>query len=109
MTRYILDWSLKQPEIASSTPEEWKPAPTLLGGVEPRTLDTQIAAAGDLRCEGMRGGGGCSRGGSYGSTAMYEVEGRKICGPCAVRAIGATTLPHSEQMEMLRPFLLQGR
>lgn len=109
MTKYILEWDWNQPINSFPTTSDWKPAPTLLGGADPKTLSTQIAAAGDLRCEGIRGGGGCSRGGGYGSTAMYGVEGQKLCAQCAVRAIGAAGLSHGEQMEMLRSFLLPGK
>jgi hypothetical protein len=43
-------------------------------------------AAGDLACEGMRGG--CESGGDWGSTAAYRVEGRNLCVKCAVKRLG---------------------
>jgi hypothetical protein len=79
---------------------------TLLGSHDG---DVDIAAVGDLRCDGIPGGGGCSNKGDRGSTAMYGFDAGKMCAKCAVRYIGAEDLPSSEQTEMLRPFLLPGR
>jgi hypothetical protein len=115
MTKNILEWGWQtfSPNSSSSN-AEWKPATTLLGGAEPGDLgakadpsqnDDKIEVA-QLRCQGMRGGGGCSSGGNYGTTATHGVEGRKLCVSCAVKAIGAENLPSTEQTEMLRPFLL---
>ena len=85
---------------------------TLLGGADQKDLgvarndltgDTVNVA--QLRCKGMRGGGGCSAGGNYGATATHIVEERNLCVSCAVKAIGAEGLPSTEQTEMLKPFL----
>ena len=105
MTKYINYWGVKQPEPVSPMSEEWQSAPTLLGGADPKAPDIQTAAAGDLRCEGIRGG--CSNGGSRESTAAYSITGRKLCAECGIKAIGVSGLPHSEQMDMLIPFLLR--
>ena len=47
----------------------------------------QIAAAGDLKCQGFSGG--CQSGGSYGATAMYGVSGRVLCTDCTVKILGS--------------------
>jgi hypothetical protein len=107
MTKYPLEWGWDQPNNEkSSTSTEWKPKPTLLGSHDG---DVDIAAVGDLRCDGIPGGGGCANKGDRGSTAMYGFDAGKMCAKCAVRYIGAEDLPSSEQTEMLRPFLLPGR
>src|SRR5476651_64889 len=108
MTNYPLNWGWDQPDTSkASTSSDTKPKPTLLGGHDG---DVNVAAAGDLRCEGLRGGGGCSKGrGDWGATAMYGIEGRNLCAKCGGRAVGAQDLPATEQIEILRPFLLPGR
>ena len=63
-------------------------------------------AAGDLACEGMRGG--CESGGDRGTTAAYRVEGRNLCVKCAVRRLGyqdepSSTLPGLLQRWLIRP------
>jgi RHS repeat-associated protein len=67
----------------------------------------QLAAAGDLRCQGFSGG--CQSGGSFGTTAMYGVSGRNLCAACAVKILGIENEPASEKVIILRPFLLPGR
>ena len=64
------------------------------------------AAWGDLRCEGASSGGGCSSGGDYGTTAMYQVEGLNLCHKCAVKQLGFEDEPSSELPRIMRPFLL---
>ena len=114
MTKNILEWGWHtSTPTSSSLDSEWKPATTLLGGADSSTDGAKGKAnqAGDtidvaqLRCEGMRGGGGCSNRGSYGTTATHQVEGQKLCVSCAVKAIGAENLPSTEQPEMLAPYL----
>jgi hypothetical protein len=107
MTNYPLNWGWDQPDNSkASSSSDGKPKPTLLGGHDG---DVNVAAAGDLRCEGIRGGSGCSSGGTHGSSAPYSVEGRNLCETCAIRAIGAGGLPGGEKSEMLQPFLIRGR
>jgi len=69
-------------------------------GSLPKSGNIDVAAAGDLRCEA------CPSGGSYGSTAMYEISGRKMCRSCAVKELGIGNLPGSEQNKHLQPFLI---
>ena len=64
----------------------------------------QPAAAGDLRCEGMRGG--CENGGDWGTTAAYRVEGRNLCVKCAVRQLGYQNETSSTLLGLLEPWSL---
>jgi RHS repeat-associated protein len=66
-------------------------------------IDPLGLASGDLSCKG----GSCQSGGSYGTTAMYCIGGRYVCQSCAVKTLGIGDLPGSQQIPILRPFLLQ--
>ncbi len=66
--------------------------------------DVQVAAAGDLPCEGD-----CQSGGSYGTTGMYWMEGKILCHDCAIKAAGAQGLSAREQNEILNSFLLKNK
>jgi hypothetical protein len=102
MTKYPLEWGWDQPETSkSSSSSDWKPKPTLLGN---RGDDIDVAAAGDLKCEG----GDCGQGGSWGTTGMYEVAGKILCENCAAKAKRAEDLPSDERVRILRPHLLGG-
>jgi hypothetical protein len=105
MTNYPLNWGWDQPDTSkASTADAPKPRPTLLGGHEG---DVNVAAAGDLRCEGIPGGGGCStRKGDWGATAMYGFDAGKMCAKCAVRYIGEENSSPAEQLKALAPYLL---
>src|SRR5580693_3784927 len=61
-------------------------------------------AAGDLACEGMRGG--CDSGGDWGTTAAYRVEGRNLCVKCAVKQLGYQDEPGSTLPGLLEPWSL---
>src|SRR6185437_6516372 len=51
MTKYPLEWGWDQPNNEKpSTGSEWRPKPTLLGSHDG---DVDIAAVGDLRCDGL--------------------------------------------------------
>jgi hypothetical protein len=102
MTKYPLEWGWDTPEASkSSTSSEWKPKPTLIGG---HSDDIKVAAAGDLKCEGV-----CSQGGSWGTTAMYEIGRRYLCRNCGVKEIGVENLSGAEQDEHLAPFEIKER
>jgi hypothetical protein len=72
----------------------------------PRTAPSAVVpvAAGDLACEGMRGG--CESGGDWGSTAAYRVEGRNLCVKCAVKRLGYQDEPSSTLPGLLEPWSL---
>ena len=82
------------------------PLPPAPASTQPLRHDEgpDLAAAGDLPCEGV-----CSEGGSYGTTAMYGVENRNLCRNCAVKRLGIEDEPEREKIRVLRPFLLPGR
>jgi hypothetical protein len=63
----------------------------------------EIAARGDLPCQG------CPSGGSYGTTGMYTIEGKILCFDCAVKATGTEGRPGAEKIETLKPYLLPGK
>jgi hypothetical protein len=75
----------------------------------PNASGDQLAAAGDLWCQGLRGGGGCQSGGSWGTTGMYNVTGRVLCSDCAVKALGIQNESPGEKLETLMRFILQRR
>jgi len=75
---------------------------------QPKTVGDQLAAVGDLRCQGIRGGGGCESGRSYGTTGMYRLEGRALCQNCAVKALGIQVLSPAEKLRTMMRFLLGG-
>jgi hypothetical protein len=63
--------------------------------------DVQVAAAGDLPCEGD-----CQSGGSYGTTGMFRMEGKILCRDCAVKRAGVQNEPASIQNETLQYYIL---
>lgn len=102
MTKNILEWGwhTSTPTSSSST-SDWKPAPTLLGR---HSGDIDVAAAGDLKCEGI-----CSQGGSWGTTGAYDVDGAILCRNCAVKTLKIEDLSGAEQNILLRPHELQAK
>ena len=54
------------------------------------------------RCDGLSGG--CQTGGSYGTSGMFIIGGKRLCWDCAVRYLGIQDLPHEEQLNTLRLF-----
>ncbi|HUA52206.1 MAG TPA: hypothetical protein VMB81_08575 [Candidatus Sulfotelmatobacter sp.] len=71
---------------------------------EGQSDETQVAAGGDLMCQGV-----CSMGGTYGTTGMYTIGGRVLCPDCAAKAAGVADEPAAEKVRVLTPFLLQRR
>jgi hypothetical protein len=103
MTKYPLEWGWDQlNNEKSSTGSEWKPKPTLLGGHDG---DVDVAAVGDLKCQG----GYCSQGGSYGTTATHQINGNNLCRSCAVKWYGLEGLSGSEQDRFLKKFEIPGQ
>ena len=96
---YPLEWGWHtSSEPNTSTASDWKPQPTLLGRKPEEGSKVDIAATGDLRCEV------CPRGGSWGTTATYEIYGRKMCRDCAVKELGIGDQPGAEQIRHLELF-----
>jgi hypothetical protein len=67
--------------------------------------ETQVAAAGDLKCEGLPYGG-CEAGDIWENTAIYRIFGRNLCRDCAVKSYGLRDESHTEQTRILRPRLI---
>ena len=67
----------------------------------------QVAAAGDLKCQGYSAG--CQNGGSYGSTAGFNIEGRNVCPSCAVKMLGVENEPAAVKAITLQPFEIRGK
>jgi HK97 family phage portal protein len=65
------------------------------------TGEFQIAARGELKCQGY-----CQSGGSYGTAAMYRIQGLNVCRDCAVKMMGLEGLPGSEQTKELKRYLI---
>ena len=70
--------------------------------------DIQLAAGGDLRCQGFSAG--CPNGGSRGTTGWFSVEGRRVCESCAVRMLGLQDEPPSDpdRIRTLRWYMIRG-
>ena len=102
MTKNILEWGWHtSTPTSSSSDSDWKPAPTLLGG---RDTGVDVAAAGDLRCEGI-----CRQGGSWGTTGAYNVDDTILCRNCAVKTLKIENMPGGQQNLILRRYELQAK
>jgi hypothetical protein len=118
-------YSPDQPRVPAGNPDggQWTPEPEGAGGSvddissfsngggsadgasQSNIPNVQLAAGGDLRCEGFAGG--CQSGGSYGATAMYSVSGHALCMDCAVKVLGIQNEPSKEKVLTLSPYLLR--
>jgi hypothetical protein len=67
---------------------------------EPAPVD--IAAAGDLKCQGV-----CRSGGNYGTTGMFSVGGKTLCEACAVKKLGIENESPEERLYILMRYLLR--
>ena len=74
------------------------------GGHRPAAAPVQVAG---LKCEGFAGG--CQSGGSYGSSAMYNIYGRNLCWDCAVKILDVQNASSSEKVLRLEPHLIIGK
>lgn len=79
-----------QPRAPRGTPE---------GG---QWVDDRVHLAAGTPCDGFSGG--CQSGGSYGTSAIVKIFGKKLCWDCAVKFLGIEDLPPREQLETLRGF-----
>lgn len=74
-------------------------------GVNPSDApNIQIAAAGGLRCDGFAGG--CQSGGTYGTSGMYNIDGRVLCIDCAVKYFGLQDETPGARARFLERFLI---
>ncbi|ACA20387.1 YD repeat-containing protein [Methylobacterium sp. 4-46] len=58
-----------------------------------------------FRCDGFSAG--CQSGGTYGTTAMYCVRGRKLCFDCAVKYLGLDGEPNHVKLKALERYLIE--
>ena len=63
-------------------------------------VEDRVRVAVGPRCDGFSSG--CQLGGSFGTSGMYEISGKKLCRGCAVKFLGIQGLPYQEQRETLR-------
>jgi hypothetical protein len=75
------------------------------GASQSNIPNTQLAAAGGLRCDGFSSG--CQSGGSYGSSGMYNIEGRVLCMDCAIKFFNLQDDSPKERARTLEPFLIK--
>ncbi|MDR3569804.1 MAG: hypothetical protein P4L43_17410 [Syntrophobacteraceae bacterium] len=68
----------------------------------PRDGAIQLAAAGDIPCQG------CPNGGSYGSTGMYLIGGKVLCYDCAVKMLGIANMDSAQRAPIMERYLLGG-
>jgi HK97 family phage portal protein len=71
------------------------------GSGDPVDDEFQVAARGDIPCQGY-----CQSGGSHGTAAMYRILGRDVCRNCAVKMMGLEDLTGSEQTKELERYLI---
>ncbi len=69
--------------------------------------EPHVRLAQNLRCDGFSGG--CQSGGSYGTSAMYQIRGKNLCRDCAVKILGIGNDTSREQTRVLSPFQIQGK
>jgi hypothetical protein len=98
-----------EPRAPAGTPEggQWiGPGSNVEGGSAGADV-IQVAAAGDLPCQGFAGG--CQSGGTYGTTAAYRISNQNLCRDCAVKKTGSQDVSGAEQNEILQPFEITPR
>ena len=95
-----------QPRAPKGTPEggQWIDDLSAIGQVHVEPERVQVAGP---RCDGFSGG--CSLGGSFGTTGMYSIQGKRLCRSCALKILGIEELPHIEQQETLGRFAPKGQ
>lgn len=80
------------------------------GNVVPVETDRRLDDGGRIQvadCQGIVGG--CQSGGSFGSTAIYNINGKNLCRDCAVKALNIGGLPGGQQVKILTPYLINGK
>jgi hypothetical protein len=95
-----------QPRAPKGTPEggQWIDDLSVIGQVQVEPDRVQVAGP---RCDGFSSG--CSMGGSFGTTGMYTIQGKRLCRSCALKILGIEELPHIEQQETLGHFGPKGQ
>jgi hypothetical protein len=65
--------------------------------------DVKGLAAGDLNGQGFSGG--CQNGGSFGATAVYDINGLNLCQECAIKYLCLQDEPGVIQIIVLNRYL----
>ena len=63
-----------------------------------------IAATRGTPCDGFPAG--CQTGGSYGSGALFRIDGRNLCWDCAVKSMDLGNAPAAKKLEGLEPYYI---
>ena len=110
---YVLKYDPNKSRVPAGNPEggEWTDAgiPVEHVGDQPDAEDSDFAP---LRVAANRGferqgfPSGCESGGTYGSSGMYFINGRKLCIDCASKYFGLSDDPPSERVKFLERFLI---
>ena len=95
LQKYYPDWDTES-RVPSKNP----------GGGEWADDSGNIEIAGGLRCDGIAAG--CQSGGSYGTSAMYQIDGKNLCRSCAVKWNMLENESGGEQVRQLEPYLIGG-
>jgi len=103
----VIKYNPDQLRVPSGNPDggQWRNEDGVGSADATSDIRSQFAAAGDFRCEGFSGG--CQTGGSYGTSAMYNVFGRNLCMDCAVKLLGIQNDPSSVKVLKLSPHLIE--
>jgi hypothetical protein len=75
------------------------PQGTRIGG---QWIDDTTLVAAAARCDGFSGG--CQNGGSFGSSGMIRIGGKKLCWDCAIKYLGIQDLSGADQIKTLSGF-----
>jgi hypothetical protein len=97
LRKYNPDWE-NEPRVPAGNPDRGQWTGDGDGG------GVQVAAVGDLKCQGFSGG--CQSGGTYGTGAMYRIFGRNVCRDCAVKMMGLENESGAAQTKALAPYLI---
>lgn len=55
-----------------------------------------------LMCDGFSAG--CQNGGSFGSSGMFNIKGKRLCWDCAIKYLGIQDMTTDEQMKTIHDF-----
>jgi hypothetical protein len=53
-------------------------------------------------CDGFAGG--CESGGTFGTSGMFNISGKRLCWDCAVKWLGIEEWPRREQLDTLKKY-----
>jgi hypothetical protein len=88
-----------QPRAPKGTPEGGQWIDDLISLLPAEQEPERIQVAVGPRCDGFSGG--CSMGGTFGTTGMFKILGKNMCLDCAVKYFSIEDLTGPEQMQYL--------